>query len=236
MAILSDPTSLRQTVAGVVPIVGMDPRAVKVLDDFIAVAGGPSAIRTYDAVGVMRVAIGSQTARVRYHTFWTDPDKFVAVVDSDVMGEIREIHNGKNVFMESNTGFSDTIPVAAAEHSRHYFAPLFDVLTPGYFKAMKFEGQYESDGKMVQVISALSAKGESIAMTFDPAAKTLVRIATTGTGTTVEFDDYRKVGELLLPYKLSMGGMFNFELRTLIVNEKIDPSAFEKKQNCFDKP
>jgi carboxyl-terminal processing protease len=219
-----------------IPISGMDPRAVRILADFTTLVGGPAAVHSYDATGLMLINAGQGSARIRYHTVWAEPDRFVAVLNSDVMGEIREVHTGTTVFVESNTGLADTMPVAVAEKSRHYFAPLFEVISPGYFKSLKYEGQYDSEGTMVQVIDGVTAKGESVALTFDPSTKMLVRIAATGMGTTVSFSDYRKSGPFFLPYKLSMGSIIDFELRSLTVNQPLDPSIFEKKENCFDKP
>ncbi|MEP6946838.1 MAG: S41 family peptidase [Acidobacteriota bacterium] len=219
-----------------VPIVGKDPRAVRILADFAAAVGGPAAVRTYDATGFMQLNYGEGSVRVRYRTYRSEPDKFVVVINTDAMGEMREVHVGKDVFVDSNTGIADSIKPGDIGPGRHYLASLFDLTSPEYFKALKFEGEYEAEGKRLQVVNALTSDGTSIAMTFDPVAKTLERVAVTGIGSTVTYSDYRKTAGFMLPYKMLIGGYVDIELNSLTINQPIDPSMFEKKQNCFDKP
>jgi hypothetical protein len=51
----------------------------------------------------------------------------------------------------------------------------------------------------------------------------------------ISFDDYRKVGNITLPFTVDLNTLVKVELDEIKINEPIDQAIFQKKQHCYDK-
>jgi hypothetical protein len=155
------------------------------------------------------------------------------VINSSTVGEVREIYNGKRAFLQADYGL-DRNPYSHLDTTRaHLLAPIFNVVEPQYLKGLKYEGEYEIEGRIRQALSATAKDGYDVGLSFDKQTKMLVTIALPGAFFTLR--DYRKVDGFTLPFHLDMEGVMNVRLDSLTINPKLDPSNFEKKEKCFDK-
>ena len=211
-----------------------DPRAVKIIADFAAAIGGDALRKTssYEAKGTVTAGRDGEN-EANIYLARQFPDKYELVVTSPAIGEAREIYTGRTAFMQSDYG-DDRVLYANIDTSHvHLFSPVFDVLDPDYLKGLKFEGEYEVDGHMRQVLSAVGPKGIAVGLSFDSKTKMLVSLSLPGE--LFMLDDYRKVEGVMLPFHVDADRIMNIRLLTVSLDPKLDPSTFEKKVRCFDK-
>ena len=71
------------------------------------------------------------------------------------------------------------------------------------------------------------------AFAFDVETKMLVNF--TSARRSNSFGDYRKVGNLQLPFEIEVGSP-KLSINTYSINPVIDPDEFERKKFCFDLP
>ncbi|MEQ1646900.1 MAG: hypothetical protein ABL959_25820, partial [Pyrinomonadaceae bacterium] len=114
------------------------------------------------------------------------------------------------------------------------FAPYFSGLDINYLKGLRYEGEYEVEGRLRYVLSATSPEGYALGLSFDAVTKLLATFSMPGILYT--FSDYRKVDGVLIPFHLDGDRIMNIRLETVTRNPKIDMSVFDKKENCYDKP
>jgi hypothetical protein len=113
------------------------------------------------------------------------------------------------------------------------FSPIFDVLDPALFPSLTFEGSFPLDGRRVNVITAKNEKGLAFGLVFDVESKMLVRF--TPPGFTYAFGEYKKIGNVVLPFAIDIDPLMRIRLDTIDLNGEVDPANFERKEKCFDK-
>ncbi len=216
-------------------VAASDARSLKVVADFLAAVGGSDALKrvtSYEARGTMAVGPTGETDGELYAARQF-PDKYVMVLSSAELGEIREIYNGKTSSLQADYGLdSDLYPNLDTTRSQ-LFAALFDTLEADYLKGLKFEGEYEIEGRRRQILTATDPRGLAIGLSFDAATKMLITYSVPGLLYT--FGDYRRTDGISLPYSVGIEGMMKVQLASIIINPKLEPSIFEKKEKCFDK-
>jgi hypothetical protein len=226
----------RQGLAAAGPAPRKDEAAVKVIDDFIAAIGGRpafNAIKTYEATGRGIVTFRGVNTDIEIHAIRQDPDKFAMVISSPAMGESREVYNGQRFMFQTEYGLdfsTDAIPDAGR---MQLFSVVFDIIDPATFPSLTFEGTVELEGRKVNAITAKTKKGITYGLIFDDESKLLVRYAPPGI--VGEVGDYRKVGDVTLPFKLYLEPVMHIQLDKVDLNVAVDPSNFERKEKCFDK-
>jgi len=212
-----------------------DARSIKIIADFAAAAGGLDALNrivSYDAKGNMTSGpngdVESEMFAARQF-----PDKFVMVLNSPSLGEIREIYNGKSSLLQSDYGVDRNMYPGLDTTRVQLFSPIFDVLDPDYLKGIKYEGEYEVEGHKRQVLTATGPKGVSIGLSFDSTTKMLISYS--APGLLYQLEDYRKIDGIMIPFHVDLDRVMNVRLTSVTINPKLDPSNFEKKEKCFDK-
>ncbi len=212
-----------------------DERAVKIVDDFANALGGREAVKrlaSYEVRGKM-VASDKMELEGDFYAVWEAPNKVAVVLNTASSGEVRSVYNGKNSFQETDFGLSgEVIPVGDPENA-DFLAPYFRAADLGYLKGLKYEGEWAVAGRSRQALSATNSRGQSIGLSFYSDTKLLASFSLPGALFT--FDDYRKVDGVLVPFRVEIDRLMNVRLDTVKLNSKIDPSAFERKEKCFDK-
>jgi hypothetical protein len=113
--------------------------------------------------------------------------------------------------------------------------PIFELTTADdTFPSLSYTGTFDRDGRKTAVIEGKTQDGTEVAFAFDVESKMLVNL--TRSYRSISFGDYRKVGELLLPFFIERGYATKVRLDTINVNKDIDPAIFTKKQSCYDRP
>lgn len=212
-----------------------DARSLKIIADFAAAVGGREAVKqivSYDAKGTMTTGPNGEVESDLY-VARQFPDKFELVMSSPTIGEVREIYNGKTSFLQSDYGIDRPLYQNIDTSRYQLFSPVFDVLDPDYLKGIKYEGEYEVEGHMRQVLTATGPKGASIGLSFDAATKMLISFS--APGLLYQLDDYRKIDGVTVPFHIDLDRVMNVRLNSVTINPKLDPSNFEKKERCFDK-
>ena len=213
-----------------------DPRALQLIADFAAAVGGPDAVKhlaTYEVSGSARMGDAGSDVAVTYHAYREAPDKYSILMNSPVLGEVREIHNGKDAIVQSDYGVdADTIGFDTGRV--HLFSPLTNLTDPKLFNSLTYLGEYDDAGQKLKLIQGTIGPGVTVAMAFDSRTNLLVRCSIAALSYTL--GDYRKVGPLTLPFAINIERMMDIKLDSIKLDAKIDPANFQKKEKCFDKP
>lgn len=214
-----------------------DDKAVKLLSDFATALGGEEKIKglkSYEISGTGRFRAFGTESGVRFQAFRQAPNRFSMVYFSDALGEIRQVYNEKGGIVQSEYGLETDLPPTMSSDKAHLLAVITELLEPDYFTSLAYDGVFDAEGKSLHVVEGRTAKGTDIGLTFDTKTGMLVRYTLPGLMYT--FEDYKKAGDLVLPYTLKIDGIMDIKMDSIKINEKIDPANLEKRERCFDKP
>jgi hypothetical protein len=171
---------------------------------------------------------------VGFHAFREEPDKFTLILQSEGIGQVRQVYSPKGSFMQTEYGIDTPLGPKVDPAEVDLFDGIRDALNPGAFVWLAYDGIFEDEGRKLHVIEARNARGVTMAMTFDVQSKMLVRISFPGFMYTL--GDFRKVDYLSLPFSIKLDGVMNVQLDSIRLNPAIPSETFERKLNCFDKP
>ncbi|MBV6496800.1 MAG: hypothetical protein JFAIHJKO_01928 [Pyrinomonadaceae bacterium] len=211
-----------------------DQKAEELLSNAAKLVGDLSKIKTYSFEGTLLLTFGGTPTKYKYSFYRELPDKYVSTSVSDLMGTLRSGAVGKDTFFESNVGLSPTNVVAGDDPNVDLYARLRSVLAPDAFSSLKYDGVYDADGKSLSIIEGTDKEARTIYITLDKATGLPFRIYD-GTIAMV-FDDYRKEGGFMLPRRIKVGAALEFLISNYTIGQKFDPSVFEKRESCFDRP
>ncbi len=165
--------------------------------------------------------------------FRQKPDKYAEVVTSEAIGEVRQIYNGNNTFLQTDYGLNRKIAVEINTAEIEIFAPLNNLFKKETFKSLNYQGAFDRMGKQAHVIEAVTANGQTVWLAFDVETKLLVGY--TGQFFTFFYDDYRRVENVMLPFHITKESFIDIRLNEIKLNPTIEENNFKVKQNCFDK-
>ena len=214
---------------------GNDERAVKIISDFASAFGGRDAAKQLTSYEVRGKMIESDKTELDgdFYSAWEAPNKIAVVLNTPSVGEVRSVFNGKNSFQETDFGVSGEGIQLADRDNADFFAPYFRGMDLEYLKGLKYEGDWAVAGRSRHALSAVNPRGEAIGLSFYADSKMLASFSVHGTLFT--FDDFRKVDGVMVPFRVEISRLMDVRLESVKLNSKIDPSAFEKKEKCFDK-
>jgi hypothetical protein len=122
--------------------------------------------------------------------------------------------------------------MAVAVDKIHILSPIFALLNTDSFASLNFQGSFDRQGRKANVIQAKTADGLTVWYAFDDETKMLV--SNTGDRYGITFSDYRKVGDVMLPFGIERDYLMKVKLDEILLNPAIDAARFIKKQNCFN--
>jgi hypothetical protein len=114
------------------------------------------------------------------------------------------------------------------------FESIFDALDTETMRSVTFTGTFDRDGRKCHIIEATLKNGVTYAMAFDVENKMLVSVA--GRFTLTSYGDYRKVGRLMMPFKVGVGGAKELEFDSIVLDQTLGDDIFKRKENCYDRP
>lgn len=211
-----------------------DKRALALIDRAAKLVGGISQMQTYSLDGTMLIQSRDTSQKLKYSFFREAPDKYAFVSVSDLSGTTRAGAIGKETFFESSVGLPDRKVAAGDDPYIDIFEPIKLVLSPDFFKSLKFDGTFDDDGKKLSIIEGRTKDDRTYFVSFDMATGLPFRISD-GVLFSV-FDDYRREGAFLLPRRVKSGGIVEILISSIRIGEKIDRSVFVKHESCFDRP
>lgn len=215
-----------------------DARAVKIFEDFVKTIGGSEALKKISSYQARGKAVLKRSGTVldgEITILRKAPNKAAEVFNFTGIGEIIEVFDGKEFFVQSPITGVDrgNFPSLVEEKGNlSDFEEFFKVKE--IYPTLTFLGEFERDGKKVNLVEAASELGLKTVFAFDSASNLLVHRA--GTYTDIAYGDYRKVGEILFPFEQSRSGVFSLYLDEVRLNEKIDENIFVARESCFEKP
>ncbi|HUR97127.1 MAG TPA: S41 family peptidase [Pyrinomonadaceae bacterium] len=215
-----------------------DPRAIKILDEFTTSMGSAEAfarIRTYAMTGKLDIALKGTRQLFDYKIYRELPNKYAEISSSPATGEIWSANDGKVMHVKTDFGLDKKIPVpesAAAEIE--YLAPLARIRDVSGYPKLSYLGVFDRGGRKVHVVQGEEKTGAPVALSFDVESKMLVSVATDYS--TVSYSDFRKVGDVMLPFRVDRGSAMTITFDDIKLNTAIDASVFRPREHCFDTP
>jgi hypothetical protein len=170
----------------------------------------------------------------RFSAFRDGPEKYSEIYASSTTGEVREIFNGKSHHVQTDFGLDMDLPDSSAMTSTDLFSPVLDLASAEQlYASLSYTGSFDREGRNAAVLEGMTKDGAEVALAFDVETGLLVNL--TRGYISISLGDYRKVGEVMLPFKIDRGRVGNMSLEDVTVNSPIDASLFLKKERCFDK-
>ncbi len=215
----------------------VDPKAKELLAKFASQAGGVDAfeaIKSYAKKGRMQLFMMGSHNTFDYSVYRSGTDRFAEVIFSETTGEIKDVRDGKTLRIKTDFGMEQSVPFPIPVTRSEYISSLIRAMKPDEFVRLEYLGIFDRGDGKIHLIDAETAEGDQVALSVDVETGFLVRIDGTTGGTA--FGDYRKVGNLMMPYRLTVGNAVDIMLDEILIDLEIDPEVFKHKVNCFDRP
>lgn len=213
-----------------------DPAAVKLIDDFLIAIGGAEkvqGIRTYELEGQAELFINGTKNDFTVGIFRDGPTKYSEILNSRSAGEIRELHNGKEHMIQTDFGLNHQMPFFNDIIDTDILSPIRSLADKAYFSSLKYQGIFPRLERKVHLIDGKTKDGMIVALAFDSTTGMLVNF--TGAYYGISLDNYKKTGDMLLPFYIEREGIMSLSFDEIKVNEPVNPANFEKKEHCYDK-
>jgi len=213
-----------------------DEKALHVIADFINKIGGAEAynkINSYTLKGKSAINIRGSKTDLEINIFLQKPGKYAEIMKSDVLGEVRQIYNGKKSFVQADYGLNTDLMTGVDTARIEIFSPINNLIRNDAFKSITYQGIFDRQGRKAHIIEAETVEYINVAMAFDVETKLLVSYIQQFYA--VSYGDYRQIENLLLPFVVEREGFMNIELEEIKLNTAIEESNFLKKENCFDR-
>ena len=213
----------------------IDRLGAKLIDDYLRKIGGREAvagIKTYSLTGRTELFVKGTRNRFRVDIHRDGPAKYAEILSAASAGEIREVHNGKTITIQSDYGLTQEIPKYTDVVDTDILGPIRNLAQDDYFTSLKYHGVFDREGRKVHLVDGRSKDGMMIALAFD--SKTGLLVNFTGAYYGMAFDDYEQAGNLLLPYRIKRERIMTLDLDEIRVNEPVDPAKFAKRLKCYD--
>jgi hypothetical protein len=99
------------------------------------------------------------------------------------------------------------------------------------YRQVTYLGEFQRKGRTAILVKAVADNRVEIALAFDQKTKFLIHRV--GMYTDVSYDDYRKVGDLMLPFWQTRSDAVIIKLTEFKLNVPLEDSVFIPKDNCF---
>jgi carboxyl-terminal processing protease len=216
---------------------GQDAASKRYIEAFLKSLGGIDSLRgmnSLSASGVAELRLYGTTNQFKFKSYRSSNTKFSEILESDATGEIREVTDGEKHWLQTDFGLDQDLSKIPGMESSDLFSPITDLATyTDSYPSLSYTGTFDRDGRKTAVLEGKSKSGREVALAFDVETGFLVNV--TKGYSSVSFADYRKVGELTLPFEIEQTGVIMIRLDQMTVNSLVDNSVFERKQNCYDK-
>ncbi len=215
---IDKPISKKEVPAGVT--------AKTVVDKYIDAIGGEKALKAVKSLTI--VASGTvQGTPVELTTKTTSTNKQLVEMKAMGMTMMKQVVNEKGAYSEQQGQRMDVPAEEFAE--RKAAATIFQELAPA-IKSAKLEGIETMDGKEVYVlIDGKTTRYYDVATGYKVAESQTIEQGTQKMTQTTSYDDYRKVKDIKVPYKISMNVGIDIELTVtdVKINEGVTDADFK---------
>ena len=212
-----------------------DEAALRVIRDFINASGGEDALKklsSYTAKGSLEINRAGASVGGKIEISNRSPDKSAEVMTIDSAGDIRSIFDGRKYYLQSDIMGNSESSDARQMRELGLFADLQEMLKiKQLYRQVVYLGEYQRKGKPAIMIKAVTEEGIEIALAFDEKTKFLVHRV--GYYTDTSYDDYRKVGDLMMPFWQTRSDAVIIKLSEFKLNVPLEDSIFVPRDNCF---
>jgi len=214
------------------------PTAEQILAKYTEALGGSAAIDKIKSRTMKGTWLTSNGITFGYEVYQAAPDRIYTVVNTPKQGVIERGFNGKVAWEKSQRGLRE-LEGPELFYLRRYPASLKDTSLQGQFTRLGFGGKDKIDGKDVYVLRGIGVDGKGERLYFDAQTGLLLRrITTTPTMVglipeQVDYDDYRDVDGVKLPFTIRVTSIDSFYSSTrtfteIKLNAPVDQTKFEK--------
>jgi hypothetical protein len=214
------------------------PTADQILAKYTEALGGSAAIEKLKTRSMKGTWLTRDGVTLGYEVYQTAPDRIYTVLNTPKQGVIERGFNGQTAWEKSSRGIRDLEGVELFYLKR--YPDLFkDIKLQGQFTRLSFGGKDKIDGKDVYVLRGLEVNGNGERLFFDSQTGLLLRrITTTSTMVgiipeQVDFEDYRDVDGMKLPFTIRISSIDSFYNSTrkfteIRLNVPVDETKFNK--------
>jgi hypothetical protein len=214
------------------------PTVDQVLAKYTEALGGSAAIEKLKTRSMKGTWLTANGITLGYEVYQTAPHRIYTVLNTPKQGVIERGFNGQTAWEESSRGFRDLEGLELFYLKR--YPDLFkDIKLQGQFTRLGFGGKDKIDGKDVYVLRGLGIDGKGERLFFDAQTGLLLRrITSTPTivgiiPEQVDFEDYRDVDGLKLPFTIRITAIDSFYNSTrkfteIKLNLPVDETKFNK--------
>jgi hypothetical protein len=211
------------------------PTAEEILDRYVKAIGGMPAlekITTRTRKGTVEVG-GVQGT---FELYEAAPNKALLIGTlPPPLGSVQQAFDGTAGWVKNQSGTFD-MRGEGLEQARRDWAFYGDIKLAEQFKTMTVAGRERLDGREFYVIAGTRPDGQTERLYFDVQTGLLTRRYTVtpayfgNLANLTDFDDYRKVGKVRLPFVIrkSRGNLFVQTISEYKLNIKIDDARFKK--------
>lgn len=215
----------------------IEPRAVELIKEYERLVGGVAAytaIKDYHLTGTVDTVSMAARRSQQYARYRQGSTREIVILKSDSTGESRTYRDSKMFRMTTDLGYKIEYPMTGSFGDDYFLHPLVRSMKPENFKKLKYLGVFDRKDRKVHLIDGKTTDGMTVAIYFDSETKLLAGFEEPTGG--LSFGDYRKVGDLMFPFNISSQDFLDIRLTDVKLNPTIDPTVFEPKEYCFDKP
>ncbi len=214
----------------------IEPAAVKLMEDFARLTGGPPAyesVQSYELTGTVELLTMGSSNAFSYRQARSG-DKWAEGFYNDSVGEIKEIRDGKVMHMRSDLGQEYKTPFALPVRESEFISAIVQAMKPGEFRKLLYLGEFERVGEKVHLIDAETNEGVTVAIYFNSDTKMLAGFEGPTGG--LSFGDFRPTSGPPMPFRITSSlGSVDIVLDEVLINSAVDPSFFVHRERCFDR-
>ena len=214
------------------------PTTEQILAKYTEALGGSAAIEKLKTRSMKGTWLTANGVTLGYEVYQTAPDKIYTVLNTPKQGVFERGFNGQTAWEKSGRGVRNLEGMELFYLKR--YPDLFkDIKLQGQFTRLSFGGKDKIDGKDVYVLRGQGIDGKGERLFFDAQTGLLVRrIISTPTivgliPEQVDFEDYRDVDGLKLPFTIRITAIDSFYSATrkfteIKLNVPIDETKFNQ--------
>jgi carboxyl-terminal processing protease len=212
-------------------------KAVALMNKFGEMSGGLENLRAVDSfemLGQIELLSAGAANTFDFKMYRSGIEKYAEILHSPATGLVKDIRDGKTMHVKADWGIERVMPFLSPVDRFGFIPTLLDAMDTERYAKLLYLGEFERDGRKVELIDGETLQGMTVAIYFDSTTKLLAGYEGPTGGVT--FDNFKKVGDVLLPFAINNHGQMNITFDEIKINTKIDPAVFEHKQNCYDRP
>jgi hypothetical protein len=222
------------------------PTADQILDKYMEALGGKAAIDKLQSRVMKGSLLTSDGITLGYEVYQSGPDKLYTVLNTPKQGTFERGFDGSIGWEKSQHGVH-TLEDSELFYLRRYPDLFKDIKLKEQFTRLSFGGKEKIDGKEVYVLRGTTADNKRERLYFDAQTGLLLRRSisvATMIGVIpeqVDFEDYRDVGGMKLPFTIrvsSIDSLFSStrKFNQITLNVPVDQTKFSKPAAPSTKP